>query len=74
MGVPICGMRGHVYPHSHSAVQYNDRAGKMAEAGAVTVEEAEVEYPLRVDYCGLCTLPPEVRRAGRRERWTHRLG
>lgn len=23
-------------------------------------EEEEVEYPLNVDYCGVCTMPPEV--------------
>lgn len=23
-------------------------------------EETVVSYPLRVDYCGLCSMPPEV--------------
>ena len=42
-------------------------AGDVVE-GAVTaavdgeddVELEETNYPLRVDYCGLCSMPPEV--------------
>ena len=39
------------------------------EVNAVEVEEEEeeeetevevIDYPLRVDYCGLCSMPPEV--------------
>lgn len=29
--------------------------------GSDPVEDEEgISYPLRVDYCGLCTMPPEV--------------
>ena len=26
-----------------------------------TRDEGEEEYPLQVEYCGLCTMPPEVK-------------
>lgn len=37
----------------------------MASAECELVEQADegddgVDYPLEVDYCGLCTMPPEV--------------
>ena len=32
---------------------------ETVEEGASTVT-APVEYPLEVDYCGVCTMPPEV--------------
>ena len=31
--------------------------GKDADEEPVAVA---IEYPLRVEYCGICTLPPEV--------------
>ena len=30
------------------------------QVGSSEEDDAGVDYPLRVDYCGLCTMPPEV--------------
>ncbi len=36
----------------------------MAEAATVSAPDEKVTYPLQVDYCELCSMPPEVRRGG----------
>lgn len=46
-----------------------EEAGSEAAAAGLDEEEPEgdteenevIEYPLRVEYCGLCSMPPEVK-------------
>ena len=45
-----------------AAVDVVDEAAAGLDGEEADAEEIDVtiDYPLRVDYCGLCSMPPEV--------------